>query len=197
GGFPPYLVNWYNSGTGALIGQVGNNAVNLCSGTYFAVITDNNGCNFTTADQTINEPTELTFTLNLASASCFGFCDGTGDLILAGGTVPYSYEWLDIMGNPIVGGTNPTINSLCEGNYTVEGLDGNGCSTGVQFAVIGGFPEITANVFSNDATCGVPDGNATVFANGGNPPYTYQWLTNVMVSIPLETNSILSNVMAG
>ncbi|MBI3136713.1 MAG: gliding motility-associated C-terminal domain-containing protein [Bacteroidetes bacterium] len=197
GGFPPYLINWYDSGTGSLIGQTGTVATNLCTGVYFAVITDNNGCNFTTPDQTINEPTQLTNVLTLTDASCFGFCDGTGDLALAGGTIPYTYEWLDIMGNPIVGGTNATVNNMCEGNYTVEGTDANGCSTGVMFAVINGFPEITANVFSNNANCGVADGNATVFANGGNPPFTYQWMDNLMVPIAGQTSSILANAFAG
>lgn len=197
GGFPPYIINWYDANTTSLIGQSGTTATNLCAGDYFAVITDNNGCNFTTPTQTINEPTELTETLNLSDASCFGFCNGTGDLILAGGTLPYSYEWLDIMGNPIPGGTSASISNLCEGNYTVEGVDANGCTTGVLFAVINGFPEITANVFSNNANCGVADGNATVNANGGNPPYTYQWMDNLMVNIPGETNSVLMNVFSG
>lgn len=197
GGFPPYIVNWYDAVTDALIGQTGTNATNLCAGDYYAVITDNNGCNFTTPDQTIAEPAPLTSVLNLTDASCFGFCDGTGDLALAGGTLPYTWSWLDILGNPIVGGTNQTVNNMCEGNYTVEGSDANGCSTGIQFVVINGFLEITANVFSNNATCGVADGNATVFANGGNPPYTYQWMDNLMVPIAGQTASILSNAFSG
>jgi gliding motility-associated-like protein len=197
GGFPPYIVNWYDAGTGSLIGQVGNSAIDLCPGDYFAVITDNMGCNFTTPNETITEPADFTFTLTLTDASCFGFCNGTGDLALAGGTMPYTWEWLDIMGNPVVGGLSQTVNNMCEGNYTVEGTDNNGCSTGIQFAVINGFPEITANVFANDATCGVADGNATVFANGGNPPFTYQWMDNLMAPIAGQTASVLMNVMAG
>ncbi|MBK6527301.1 MAG: SprB repeat-containing protein [Crocinitomicaceae bacterium] len=197
GGFPPYIINWYDANTGSLIGQTGTTASNLCTGDYFAVITDNKGCNFTTPTQSINEPPQLTNTLTLTDATCFGFCDGTGNLALAGGTLPYSYEWLDIMGNAIPGGTNAIMNTMCEGNYTIEGTDANGCSTGVLFAVIGGFPEITANVFANNANCGVADGNATVFANGGNPPYTYQWLNSLMVPIAGETSSILNNAFAG
>lgn len=197
GGFPPYIINWYDAGTGSLIGQTGTTASNLCTGDYFAVITDNNGCSFTSNTVTINEPTELTYTLNLTDASCFGMCDGQGEIIPAGGTLPYNYEWLDIMGNPVVGGTNPVVPNMCEGNYTVEVTDDNGCTIGQVPAVINGFPEITANVFSNDATCGVPDGNATVFANGGNPPYMYQWMDEFMVNLPGETNNVLMNVTSG
>lgn len=197
GGFPPYLVNWYNSITGSLIGQTGNSASNLCPGDYHAVITDANGCNFQTATVTVIEPTELTWTINSNDASCFGVCDGDADIIPLGGTPAYTYNWLDITGTPIVGGTNPNVVNLCAGNYTVNLTDANGCSSGPQPVIINGFPQITANVFSNNATCGINDGNATVFAAGGNPPFTYQWLDNILVPLVGETNNTLLNVGAG
>ncbi|MEO9533596.1 MAG: gliding motility-associated C-terminal domain-containing protein [Crocinitomicaceae bacterium] len=197
GGFPPYTVNWFDSGTNLLIGQTGTLASNLCPGDYHAVVTDANGCSFTSATVTITEPAELTFVLNSNDASCFGICDGDADIVGAGGTVPYSYEWLDISGNPLVGGTNPNVVNLCEGNYTVELTDDNGCTTGQQAVVINGFPEITGNIFSNDATCGLSDGNATVNANGGNPPFVYQWYDDLLNPLAGETNNILLNAAAG
>lgn len=197
GGFPPYTINWYDANTNLLIGQSGTDATNLCTGDYYAVVTDNNGCNFTTATVTVNEPTELTWTINSNDASCFGVCDGDADIVGVGGTLPYTYEWLDITGNPIVGGTNPAVVNLCEGNYTVEIMDDNGCTSGQEPVVIGGNPEITANVFSNDATCGVPDGNATVFASGGTTPYTYQWYDDLLNPLIGETNNTLLNVTSG
>ncbi|MEX1002275.1 MAG: gliding motility-associated C-terminal domain-containing protein [Crocinitomicaceae bacterium] len=197
GGFAPYIINWYNSTTGLLIGQSGTTATNLCQGDYHAIITDNNGCNLITPSVTVDEPAELTWTLNSNDASCFGVCDGDAEIIPAGGTPVYQYEWLDITGTPIVGGTNAAVSNLCEGNYSVELTDDNGCSSGQLAVDINGFPEITANVFSNDATCGVSDGNATVFPNGGNPGYTYQWLDDVMTPLAGETNNTLINVSSG
>ena len=197
GGFAPYTVNWYDALTGLLIGQTGNDAIDLCAGDYFAVVTDDNGCNFTTATANIAEPNELTWTVNSNDASCFGVCDGDAEIIGAGGTLPYTYEWLDITGNPIVGGTNQSVINLCEGNYTVQLTDDNGCTSGQEPVVINGNPEITANVFSNDATCGVADGNATVFASGGTTPYTYQWYDNLLNPLAGETNNTLLNVSSG
>ncbi|MFT4599930.1 MAG: gliding motility-associated-like protein, partial [Arenicella sp.] len=197
GGFSPYTVNWFNSNTGLLIGQTGPSATNLCPGDYHAVITDNNGCSFQSATITINEPLELTYIINSNDASCFGVCDGDGDILGAGGTIPYTYEWLDILSNPVVGGTNFAVINLCEGNYTVEIMDDNGCTSGQEPVIINGFPEITGNVFSNDATCGIPDGNATIFANGGNQPFTYQWYDNLLNPLIGETNNVLLNVAAG
>lgn len=197
GGFPPYTVNWFNSTTGLLIGQTGVTASNLCPGDYHAVITDANGCSFTSLITTIIEPADLTWTLTTNDASCFGVCDGDGTITPLGGTPAYIYEWLDISGTPIVGGTNPAVVNLCAGNYTVQVTDQNGCTSGQQPVVINEFPQITGNVFSNDATCGINDGNATVFANGGNQPFLYQWYDNLLNPLAGETNNVLLNVGAG
>lgn len=197
GGFPPYTINWYNNTTGSLIGQSGLTATNLCPEFYHAVITDNNGCNFQTAAIEIVEPPELTWTITSNDASCFGVCDGDATITPMGGTPAYIYEWLDISGSPIVGGTNPNVVNLCAGNYTVQVTDQNGCTSGQQPVVINEFPQITGNVFTNNATCGVADGNATVNANGGNQPFTYQWFDNLMNPLAGETNNVLLNVMSG
>ena len=197
GGVPPYVVNWYDAITGDLIGITGEIATGLCPGSYYAVITDANGCNTTSSTVDITEPSSLDFTLTTTDATCFGVCDGTGSMAVSGGTPIYSYEWLTIGGDPIVGGTDPSVEDLCEGNYTVEVVDANGCTSGVIPFLIDGFPEIVGDMFSNDANCGVPNGNATIFASGGNPPYTYQWFDDAMVPLPGETDLTLLDVFSG
>lgn len=197
GGFPPYTINWYNNTTGLLIGQSGNSATNLCPENYHAVITDANGCNLQTNVITVFEPAELTFTINSNDATCFGVCDGDADIVVLGGTPAYTYEWLDISGTPVVGGTNAAVANLCAGNYTIEVTDANGCTIGQQAIAINGFPEITGTMFTNDATCGINDGSATINAAGGNAPFTYQWYDNTMTILGGETNNTLSNIGAG
>ncbi len=197
GGSAPYIINWFDAITGLLIGMDGPMATGLCPGSYFAEITDDNGCSITTETIVITEPDELAFTLNTTDANCFGFCDGTAEIIVTGGTAPYTYTWLTIMGDPIVGGTTSSVSDLCEGDYTIEVLDANGCTIGVIPFAINGFPEITATLFSNDATCGVANGNATVFVSGGNPPYTYQWFDDAMTLILGEVSLTLFDVFSG
>jgi gliding motility-associated-like protein len=196
GGNPPYIINWYD-GANNLIGQTGITASNLSIGDYYAIVTDANNCSSTTTIISITEPTELTFMLSSNDATCFGNCNGDALLVLNGGTPNYNYEWLNVLGNAIPGGNLDNVSSLCQGNYTVEGTDANGCSTGIQNVVIGGLNEIAANIFSNDATCGLDDGNTSVFVNGGNPPYTYQWQDAAQVDLIGETNSTLLNIGSG
>lgn len=197
GGSPPYIVNWYDAITDALTGDFGETATDLCPGSYYAVITDNNGCSISTLPIDILEPSELTFTINTTAATCFEYCDGTAEIIVSGGTPAYTYEWLTIVGDPIVGGTFPSVIDLCEGNYTVEVTDANGCTTGTQPVVIFGFDEIEGDIYSNDATCSVADGNASVFVTGGNAPYTYQWFDAGMTAIPGQTDLAILDVFAG
>jgi PKD repeat protein len=51
---------------------------------------------------------------------------------------------------------------------------------------------LNASIASNDATPGNCDGNATVSATGGTPPYTYLWNTS-----PVQTTSIATGLCAG
>ena len=79
----------------------------------------------------------------------------------------------------------------------MEVTDANGCTTGVVPFAIDGFPEIIGSVFTNDANCGVANGNATVFASGGNPPFTYQWFDAAMTPLLGETSNVLLDVFSG
>jgi len=197
GGTPSYIVNWYDASTNTLIGQTGNTAINLPAGDYYAVITDAHNCMYTSNTVTISENPALAFTLNSSDANCFGVCDGTASISVTGGQLPYTYIWLDVLNNPLPGASGSNVANLCAGNYSVEVIDDNNCTIGVQNFVINGFQPITANLFSNNTTCGQSDGTATVNPNGGNPGYTYQWLDASQNPILGETNQNLLNQPAG
>lgn len=197
GGEPGYFINWYDGITDLLLGLGGPVATDLCPGTYYAVITDNNGCTHTTDDIIITDPTELTFTITSADATCFGTCDGEASIVVSGGTPDYNYSWLTLAGDPILGGNTPDVEDLCAGNYTVEVIDDNGCSIGVHNVLINSNPEIEAIIFTNDADCGIANGNATVFVSDGIGPFTYQWYDAVLDPIPGEIDATLTDVVSG
>jgi len=61
--------------------------------------------------------------------TCAGLCDGVIVANVSGGTTPYSYQWMDNLGNPI-GTDNDTLYNVCAGDYTIEVSDAGGGSGG-------------------------------------------------------------------
>lgn len=86
--------------------------------------------------------------------------------------------------------TSNTAVGLPAGTYTVTVSCGS-CSATAS-ATVNSIPGPTATTTVSGATCGLPNGSATVIASDGNPPYTYLWS-----SVPPQTGSTLSGVVAG
>ena len=95
--------------------QTGNTFYNLAAGTADYLVIDINGCS-NTITSTIVEPEELISSITATNASCYGECDGTATLAIAGGTPTYNSNW---------GSVNP--NNLCAGFHNVIVTDANGC----------------------------------------------------------------------
>jgi hypothetical protein len=104
------------------------------------------------------------------ATTCGNSCDGTALASGNGATLlPYSYIWSTTPAQ-----TTQTATGLCAGTYTLTITDANG-NTGMDTVMIIAPPPIVATTTSNNATCGTPDGDATVTASSGNAPYTYLW----------------------
>lgn len=165
GGVSPYDFSWNNgTGTGSSFNQ-------LCAGNNTLHVTDANGCAF---DTTFSFPVQpIVPNLSTTDVQCSGGCDGTAQVVPAGGSGPYTYNWGP--GNPI-GDGGPSVTGLCAGsNYTVTIIDANGCDTIVPFAITEPVP-ITPNASQVNATCGnMCDGSATVNPTGATGPFTYNW----------------------
>ncbi|MEO1435545.1 MAG: gliding motility-associated C-terminal domain-containing protein, partial [Bacteroidota bacterium] len=163
GGTPDYTFQWDNNAAD----QTTDVATGLIAGNYIVTITDNNGCEATNI-VTVNEPAELTISLNSTPESCFG-ADGTATVVPAGGTGDYTYLW-----DPS-GQTDATATGLLEGTYTVSVTDVNSCLTTGQVDV-GGPTPITIDVSSTPVSCfGGSDGTATATGNGGAGGFSYEW----------------------
>ena len=104
GGTAPYNQNW-----------LGDDPLALSQGNYSYTITDTNGCSLTNF-VTISQPNELIVTSTVNNVSCHGYNDGSINLNISGGTVPYSENW---------GGNNPL--ALIAGTYNFIVTDDNGC----------------------------------------------------------------------
>jgi gliding motility-associated-like protein len=164
GGVGPYTVQWNDP-----LGQIGNTASGLCTGSYSATITDANGC-FNRIPADISSTSQVTFTPAITQPSC-DQCNGSAIVNPIGGTAPYNFLWSN---NQIVN----TATNLCSGVYAVQITDGNGCVNTTN-VVINSSSGITGEtVISTNVTCdaSVCDGSANVTAVGGVAPISYNWV---------------------
>jgi len=161
GGNGPYTYLWSNA-------QTGQTATGLCAGTYSVTVTSANGCT-ATINATLTQPPSLTVTIpTFTNVTCFGLCNGTANVNVVGGTLPYNYNW-----TPVAVGPNPT--TLCAGTYSVTVTDANGC-TGTATVTITQPPLLTVSVAGFAVTCfGQCNGQGVVIPNGGTLPYSYLW----------------------
>ena len=162
GGAVPYTYAWNN-------GATTQNVFNLSAGTYTCTITDANGCTYTTSSISISSPSAIFTTETATNTNCFGGNDGSINLTLHGGTVPYTYAWSN-------GATTQNISSLSAGAYTCIVTDANGCTYTTSSISISSPSAISATETSANASCfGGNDGSINLTSSGGTAPYTYAW----------------------
>ena len=111
-GNPPYVYDWSN-------GLDTDGLTDIPAGTYSLTLTDALNC-VVSADIILEEPEELVVSSSFTVPSCAGNCDGTIELLVFGGTAPYTYIWSNDV-------TSSDLTSLCAGTYTVTVTDSNGC----------------------------------------------------------------------
>ncbi len=164
GGTPPYAYSWSDGNTLPA-------DTNLCAGTYYFTVTDNNGC-MTSDSVTLNNPTLLMAVItDTNNVSCYGLCDGSAVVTSVGGTPPYNYLWDANAGNQTV---DSAIN-LCLGQYFVSVTDTNGCQTTDSVQIIQPDSIIIVIDTITDAYCGGCVGSVGISVTGGTLPYNFLW----------------------
>lgn len=170
GGTVPYTILW----DAAAASQTTLTASNLVAGTYGVTLTDGTGCTASTT-VTITQPTLLVHNVNTYDPICFGNCNGALAAFSAGGTAPYSYQWLNSTGATI--GSIDTISGLCDGTYTVNITDANGCSLTANYTLTQPVP-VSATLANTNVSCfGACNGTATATPTAGVAPFSYAWTT--------------------
>ena len=119
GGTPPYVFSWLNP-QGNII-SIDQDAYNLSAGAYAVQVTDAEGClNQTTF--VLGEPNVLEIEeLIINDVSCYNGNDGNVDVLISGGTPPFTYSFTSLNGSTV----NP--NSLSSGEFIISISDDNGC----------------------------------------------------------------------
>lgn len=183
GGTPPYTYLWNN-------GQTTQTATGLCPNLTFTVtVTDANGCT-ATGTVTILQTIIINITTSSTTLDCAGACNGIATANASGGTIPYSYLWVDGLGNTV--SMTQTASGLCSGSYTVTVSDAAGCFN-TAVVMFNDPPVLTTTTSFTNATCGgTCNGTATANPSGGTGPYTYSWN-----STPVQTTQTATGLCAG
>jgi hypothetical protein len=178
GGLAPYTYSW-----STVPPQDSSTAINLAAGGYNVTVTDSLGCSRVDSI-TITEPNTLALSPSLTQPGCPGYSNGSITVTPSGGTAPYTYLWS-------TSDIDSTIDGLMAGTYSVTVTDSLGCMFDMSI-VLNDPTAINLSVTSNPATTGNNDGDATVTATGGTPPYSYQWSSS-----PTDTDAMARNLAAG
>ncbi|MCH7397007.1 gliding motility-associated C-terminal domain-containing protein [Belliella sp. DSM 107340] len=168
GGSGNYDIVWKNVQSNQIIGN-GISISGLSAGEYIAEITDDKGCEIS-RQFIINQPFEgLSSTSFISNIRCAGETNGRIDLIVSGGTAPYSYQWSS-------GENTRSISNKTGGTYEVEITDAKGCVLIESFEIEEPLPiTITLEDLGN-VTCKFgSDGFIQLNISGGTGNYRVQW----------------------
>jgi gliding motility-associated-like protein len=166
GGTVPYSYLW-DQGSGFLLGSATLTLTPDTTSTYSVYVQDANDCISNTANMIVTvSPEMIVDSLILINNRCFNSCDGSAEIVMHGGLLPLQYSW---------GSPNHIYENLCAGIYTVTVSDLIGCSVGEMF-IITEPTQVIYTTSTEPASCNASeDGEATIFVQGGVPPYEYLW----------------------
>ncbi|MFK7775500.1 MAG: PKD domain-containing protein [Saprospiraceae bacterium] len=174
GGSPSYTYSWSN-------GSTAEDQFNLDQGIYTVTIVDANGCELVENFE-VSSSSELVITdVQITNVSCTGTDDGSIDIVVEGGTLPYAFAWSNAS-------TLPNQSNLVVGIYTVTITDSNGCT------LLSPEYEIFQNAcfdFANDTTIcmgGIVSLSNDLPITGWN----YSWSPATSLNDPTISNPIAS-----
>ncbi len=164
GGIDPVVLDWDDDAT------AGVERNDIGPGVYTVTITDNTPCEITETF-TITEPDQLEVSVNTTDAlECDNTNSGAINLIVTGGTLPFTYSWSN-------GSDTKDLSNIPPGNYTINITDANGCEISETWT-INRFDPLTVDVETiTDFDCDTRNVEQTFIARvtGGVPPHQISW----------------------
>lgn len=157
-------------------------AIGLLPQRYCVIVKDANGCEKTACIDVTDKPGIHASLINASSTSCNGICDGSAEVTVAGGTLPYSYSWDTKPGAQLTA----KATGLCAGNYVATVKDAEGCTDTVQVKIFQPEP-VTLEPIPSMTICIGGSATITAIPNGGDGNYTYDWKPESL----LTTSSIV------
>lgn len=149
---------------------------NITGGTYSLTVTDENNCTKDTVIM-LNMAGTLNISISTVDVTCDGRTDGTASVNVqfSGGNIqPFTVFWRDENGNRIQGSTT-TIGNLMAGNYTVEVVTNDGCSSQPRPFIINEGASVDFVSSIDSIPCFGGEGTIGINITGDPAGYIYEW----------------------
>ena len=168
-------------GVNDTISNITQNSISLPAdtlGVYELVSISQDACLGLANGQVIIENTDLQLTEASTDNSCFNANDGSIQLDVENGTLPYTFNWTNLSNNAIINDTNSgqVVSNLADGSYDVTITDTNGCFSTTSFTITE--PDLLESEVTtiNHIDCStIGQGSIDIAVMGGIGPYDYQW----------------------
>jgi len=171
GGTLPYSFLWSNGDTTTI-------AQNLIAGTYTCTVSDYNGCSISDS-LIISEPSlPLSTTLNVIDPiNCYGD-NGTANISVSGGVLPYNLVWSNLLTDTI--STDSIAINLIAGFTYCTVSDSNNCILTDSIFISENDSLFTIDTISDynnySVSCnGLNDGSVNISIIGGFGPFNLKW----------------------
>jgi gliding motility-associated-like protein len=175
GGVLPYIFYWQHDTASMNLQLTG-----IDSGTYIVNVFDANRC-LIIDTVFIAEPAPIVSSYMAIPTSCFNGANGSIDLNVSGGTLPYAYSWNN--GSYIT----QDISGISAGQYIVNIVDSNGCTLADTAMVHQPTAMLTSiSVVNNMCFLGA-DGAINLTVSNGTTPFTYNWNNGQFLTEDLQS----------
>ena len=173
GGTPGYTISWTGPVPGMQVEVMPGMILldNLSAGTYLITLTDANDCTTDCSFDVVDPGCNFGATGVSANVDCNGASTGSIDLMMIGGTSPFTFDWSD----DTYDGTEDPMN-IPAGFYFVTVTDAALCTANVTIQVLE--PDALTLTCAESSQVSMPGGNdgvATLDIGGGIAPYTINW----------------------
>ena len=171
GGTLSYSYNWTPA---PALGQTTATASGLNANTYIVTVTDANAC-VSTQTTTLTSPVALTISSTFVPSSCNTIPDGSIDVTVVGGTLPYLYQWTGASS-----ATSEDLIAVLSGTYTITVTDTNSCSIADTVLLLS---NQTVNAVAGNDTTYCASGSITLDGSTSINGISFQWfdMTNTLL----------------
>lgn len=161
GGIEPYLYQWSNDSTGAILQD-------LVAGDYELSVVDAQACQEITK-VTISSPDSMEVQFLIGQTPCADEQSGEISVEILGGTPEYSFSWS-------TGGTKSGIANVGTGWYYLTVTDANACAV-IDSIFLPENPKLLCSINIVEDIDEGEDGSLEVIPIGGTSPYSFLWNT--------------------